>query len=73
MLHQVAFSWGQQVTIVDRTQPWPVSAATSNWSTAFPNGIAHDHWWNCSHGVNCVQVNEINDSSNGNLGSTGIS
>lgn len=51
-----------QVTIVDRTQPWPVSTATSNWNTAHHEGLVHYHWWNCSHGVQCIQVDEISDS-----------
>ena len=66
--HYPAFSWGQQITVVDRTSPWPVSTATSNWNSAFHPGLVHYHWWNCSHGVNCVQVNEINSSSSLYLG-----
>ena len=71
-LHYPAFSWGQQITIVDRTQPWPVSNATSNWNTAFHPGLVHYHWWNCSHGVNCAQVNEITSKSAGYLGAAFI-
>jgi hypothetical protein len=68
--HWPAFSWGQQVTIVDRTQPWPVNAATSNWNTAFDPGLVHYHWWNCRHGVNCATITEIDDSSKGWIGAT---
>lgn len=71
-LHWPAFSWGQQVTVVDRTQPWPVSTASSNWNTAFHPGLVHYHWWNCSHGVNCVTVLEIDDVGEGFIGEAAI-
>lgn len=62
-LHWNGFSWGNQITIVDRTQPWPVSTATSDWNNAHHEALVHYHWFDCSHGVNCVWVNEINSSS----------
>ena len=72
-IHWPAFSWGQQVTMVDRTQPWPVSTSTSNWnrSDAFiDSGIVHYHWWNCSHAVNCTTVFEIDNANSLFIGAT---
>ena len=74
-LHWPAFSTFDQVTFVDRTQPWPVTTATKNWdrSDAFiPAGIVHYHWWNCTHAVHCVQVNEVDDEDLEYLGTSSI-
>lgn len=62
-LHWNAFSWGNQITIVDQTGPWPVSAASTDWNNAHHEALVHYHWNVCSHGVNCLWVKEVTDSS----------
>ena len=74
LYHWADFATYRQVTFVDRTQLWPVTTATSNWdrSDAWVPGIVHYHWWNCTHGVNCVDVIEYSDASALYLGITFI-
>ena len=62
--------------MVDRTYPWPVTTATSNWDRSdalIDSGLVHYHWWECSHAVNCTIINEINDPNAAWIGATGLS